>query len=90
MASMDLYGVTPYVDQVPRRKVFEHEHPEISIRPPGHGYLVWSALIPDVGELHALDLRRLMDKLEGGFSDGLSEDPPNDTSNLFGLQDHRK
>ena len=90
MASMTLYGVTPYVDQVPRRLVFELKHPEIKIRPPGHGYLVWSALIPGIGELHAIDLRRLLDKLELGFPAESGDYLPDDTGNLFDLQNRRK
>jgi hypothetical protein len=72
--------VSPYVDQVPRRLAFEHEHPDIKIRPPGHGSYVWSATVPGVGDLHALDLRRLLDKLLGVYEE-YGQDPPNDTSN---------
>ena len=79
-----------YVDQVPRRQAFEREHPEITIRPPGHGSYVWSATVPGIGELHAIDLRRLLDKLEQGFHVGSGEYPPNDTRDVRSLPERKQ
>ena len=63
------------VDQVIRRKEFERDHPHVEILPPGKdGRLVWVGTVPEVGQVHALDLRRLLDALEALISpDGCTQ-----------------
>lgn len=52
-------------DPLERRKRFEAEHPEITIKPPGPGHPWWTAHRDSQQIASAYQLSALMDKLTG-------------------------
>lgn len=51
-------------DQVPRLQAFRAAHPDIDIRPPGRGRMLWTASRGGSVLATGFDLKRILDQLD--------------------------